>query len=256
VVSDYNQIAEMIDLLPNNIIETFIRARAPRNPHDRIPLEQVNLELRSLRHATGRRVRRYSEWFKADTRSLRVENKFDFIGDLNHKERLQAHWNYLTNQIDQLGGVDRAAFSFMPVDLKLDLKDKPTNAPVVERLNATNLTAKLEKLLTNANYSTFVGLDDKKYSFTKEERELILKRGKKFFEELDKEVIRRVCQHLTTASRNLDFEANGYVSRRRRAGQTGPTYHRLGQAGHHGPGGDQPHRGQGRQSRIDLGAQV
>jgi hypothetical protein len=98
----------------------------------------------------------------------------------------------------------------MPVDLKLDLKEKPTNAPVVERLNATNLNAKLGRLLTNANYSTFVGLDDKKYSFTKEERELILKRGQKFFEDLEKEVVRRACQHLTTATRDLDFEANGY----------------------------------------------
>ncbi len=35
--------AQLIDLLPNNLIETFIRARAPQNPHDRIPLEQVNL---------------------------------------------------------------------------------------------------------------------------------------------------------------------------------------------------------------------
>ena len=96
--------------------------------------------------------------------------------------------------------------------MKLELKEKPTNAPVVERLNATNLTAKLERLLTNANYTTFVGLDDKKYSFTKEERELIVKRGQKFFEELEKEVVRRICQHLSTATRNLDYEANGYVS--------------------------------------------
>jgi hypothetical protein len=100
----------------------------------------------------------------------------------------------------------------MPVDLKLDLKDKPTNMPVVERLSASNLTAKLQKLLTNANYTNFVGLDDKKYSFTKEERELILKRGQKCFEELEKAVIRRVCQRLTSAARNLDYEANGHVS--------------------------------------------
>jgi hypothetical protein len=143
---------------------------------------------------------------------LRVENKFDFIGDLNRKDRLQAHWNYLTNQIEELGGVDRTIFSFMPVDLKLELKDKPTNTLVVQRLNATNLAAKLQRLLTNANYSTFVGLDDKKYSFTKEERELILKRGIKFSEELEKEVVRQVCQRLTTATRNLDYEANGHVS--------------------------------------------
>jgi hypothetical protein len=108
--------------------------------------------------------------------------------------------------------VDRAVFSFMPVDLKLDLKETPTNAAIVEALSATNLTARLERLLTNANYSTFVGLDNKKYSFTKEERDLIAKRGRKFFEELDKEVIRRVCQRLTKAPRDLDFEANGEVS--------------------------------------------
>jgi excinuclease UvrABC nuclease subunit len=83
---------------------------------------------------------------------------------------------------------------------------------VVERLSSSNLTAKLERLLTNANYSTFVGLDDKKYSFTKEERELIVKRARKCFEELEKEVIRQVCQRLTSASRDLDFEAHGHVS--------------------------------------------
>jgi len=92
------------------------------------------------------------------------------------------------------------------------MKDKSTNVPMVERLNATNLTATLEQLLTNASYSTFVGLDEKKYSFTKEERDLIAKRGRKFFEEMEKEVVRHVCKDLTTVSRNLDFEANGHVS--------------------------------------------
>jgi hypothetical protein len=212
LVGDYAGMAEVIDILPNNVIETFIRARAPRNPHDRIPLEQVNLRYEPYAIYLSGEFGDMLSWFEAETRSLKVENKFDFIGDLNHKERLQAHWNYLTNQIEELGGLDRAAFSFIPLDLKLDMKEKPTNAPVVERLNASNLTAKLEKLLTNANYSTFVGLDEQKYSFTKEERDLIAARGKKCFEELEKEVVRRVCKELTTVSRNLDFEANGHVS--------------------------------------------
>jgi hypothetical protein len=212
VVSAYTRIAEIIDLLPNNIIETFIRARAPRNPHDRIPLEQVNLSYALYASQLASAFGDILSWFNAETRSLRVENKFDFIGDLNHKERMQAHWNYLTNQIDKLGGMDRTAFSFMPLDLKLELKDKPTNAPAVERLNAASLTTKLEKLLTNANYSTFIGLDNQKYSFTKDERQLIVKRGQKCFEELEKEVVRRVCQRLTTATRNLDSEANSFVS--------------------------------------------
>ena len=212
VVTDYAEMAEIINLLPNNVIETFIRARAPRNPHDRIPLEQVNLRFAGYASSLSGQFSDMLSWFEADTRSLRVENKFDFIGDLNRKERLQAHWNYLTNQIEELGGLDRAAFSFMPLDLKLEMKDKSTNVPVVERLNSSNLTARLNTLLTNPNYSTFVGLDDKKYSFTKEERELIAARGKKFFEELEKDVVRRVCKDLTSVPRNLDFEANGHVS--------------------------------------------
>src|SRR5205807_1776299 len=61
-------------------------------------------------------------------------------------------------------------------------------------------------------YSTFVGLDEKKYTFTREEKELIVKLGKKCFEELEKEVIRQVCLRLTNASRNLVVEANGGVS--------------------------------------------
>ena len=65
------------------------------------------------------------------------------------------------------------------------------------------MTAKLDRLLTNANYYNFVGLDDKKYSFTKEERELIIKRGG-IFRGMEKEVVHQVCQRLASASRNLD----------------------------------------------------
>jgi hypothetical protein len=148
-------------------------------------------------------------WFKSDTRSLRVENQFDFVGDLNKKERTEAHWKYLNGQLEQLGGVDRAIFSMLPVDLKLDLKQEPAGVPVVQRLSATNLTARLEKLLDLPTYQTFVGLDDQKYSFTKEERDLIVKRARKFFEELEEEVVKQVCQKLGSAPRTLGTEANG-----------------------------------------------
>ena len=151
------------------------------------------------------------EWFQADTRSLRVENQFDFIGDLNRQERLDAHWKRLNAQIDQLGGVDRAAFSVMPVDLKLDLKREPTGVPVGQRLSASNLTARLEKLLDSSTYSTFIGLDDQKYSFSKEERALILQRGKKCFEELEKELMKQVCQRLENSPRTLGVEATKTV---------------------------------------------
>ncbi|HTL54154.1 MAG TPA: zinc-dependent metalloprotease [Candidatus Limnocylindrales bacterium] len=209
VVSAYCEIAQLLDLLPNNVIETFISARAPRNEHDRIPLEQVNLNFDSYARQIANQFADMMSWFRAETRSLRVENQFDFIGDLNRKDRYEAHLKFLNSQVDQLGGVDRAFFSYLPVDLKLDLKQEPAGLPVIQRLSATNLTSKLEKLLDSPTYKNFVGLDEKKYSFTKEERELILKRARKFFEELEKELVKEVCQRLTNAPRTLGIEASG-----------------------------------------------
>jgi hypothetical protein len=212
LVGDYNELATAINLLPNNVIETFIAARAPQNPHDRIPLENVNLDYNTI--ASGM-VSRFGEailWFKASNRSLRIENQFDYVGPMNLKEREQAHWKALNQQIDELGGVDRALFSPLPQEFKLDLKDEPAGMSPVPRLNATNLSAKLEKLLASTNYLTFVGLDEKKYSFTADERALILKRGKKYFEELEKAYVKKLCGRLEDAPRDLGSEANDTVS--------------------------------------------
>lgn len=212
VVSDYNEIAQFIELLPNNVIETFIAARAPQNAHDRVPLEQVNLNpVTAANQIVGQFVNALA-WFKADTRSLRIENQFDFIGELNLKERHQAHWKALNDQIEKLGGVDRALFSELPPEFKLDLKDEPAGMNIAQRVNASSLSEKLGKLLASTNYLTFVGLDEKKYSFTPNERALILQRGKKYFEELEKELVKQLCGKLENAPRDLGSEANDTIS--------------------------------------------
>ena len=212
VVGDYAETAQIINLLPNNIIETFIRARAPQNPNDRLPLENVVLNYSAPARDIAAHFAGELAWFSARTRSLRVENDFDYIGELNLKERQQAHWKYLNHQLDELGGVDRAMFSALPAEFKLELKDDPAGLPVVPRLNATNLADQLGKLLVSTNYAVFVGLDDKKYSFTKEERELIIQRGKLCFDELEKELVKQFCQRLEDAPRDLGVEANGTVA--------------------------------------------
>ncbi|HUC84193.1 MAG TPA: zinc-dependent metalloprotease, partial [Candidatus Acidoferrales bacterium] len=212
VVGDYNDVAEYIDLLPNNIIEMFIAARAPQNTNDRVPLKQVNLNYTLAANQIANQFANALVWFKADTRSLRVENQFDFVGELNLKERHQAHWQFLNRQIDELGGVDRALFSPLPPDFKLDLKDEPGGMRIVQRLNATNLSAKLEHLLASTNYITFVGLDDKKYTFTPDERALILERGKEYFGKLEDEYVKQLCKRLEDAPRDLGSEANDTIA--------------------------------------------
>ncbi len=212
LVGHYNDLAQTIDLLPNNLIEMFIAARAPQNTNDRVPLKQVNLNYTFAAYQMASQLSGALTWFRADARSLRVENDFDFIGELNLKERHQAHWKYLNHQIDELGGVDRALFSPLPTDFKLDFKDEPAGMLIVQRLSATNLSAKLERLLASTNYSTFVGLDDKKYSFTSDERALIVERGKEYFEKLENEYVKQLCKGLEDAPRDLGSEANETIA--------------------------------------------
>ncbi len=211
VVGAYGSLSARIRNLPNSILEDFIRARAPRDPRDRIPLEQVNLGASSAAFFVANDFASMLNWFRSGARSLKVENAFEFIGELNHKDRAKAHWKSLNDQMEKLGGLDRAVFAFLPLDLKLELKAEPTGVQAPEKVSAAALSTRLEKLLESPAYTNWVGLDDKKYSFTKDEKELIVKRGKKFFEEFEKDLVKQVCGRLENAPRDLGFESNGVL---------------------------------------------
>jgi hypothetical protein len=211
VVTAYAELAEQVRLLPNSIIETFIRAKAPRDPRDRIPLEEVNLSVTAPAARLAAAHQRLLSWFQSTTRSLRIENAFDFVGDLNRQERFQTHWSTLNEQITKLGGVDRVAFAFLPVDLKLDLPKEPVEVPVAQKVDSTKLGERLETLLDAPAYRTFIGLDDQSYSFTQEEKDLILRRGRLFFDELEKEIVKRSVQTLERSGRDLGLQATGSV---------------------------------------------
>jgi hypothetical protein len=186
VVSAYAAIGEELKNLPNSLIEQFIAAKAPRDPRDKRPLEQLNLDpdrsLTRLSEAYGKLL----SWFRAGRRSLRVEQNFPFVGPLNQKEVLVKHLAALNAQIDKLGGVDRALFAYLPIELKLELKTEPAGVEAVEKIDAKKLTERLARLLESPDYTNFTGLDEQPASFSKEDKALILSRGKTFFEEIEK----------------------------------------------------------------------
>lgn len=212
VVSAYAAIGEELKNLPNSLIEQFIAAKAPRDPRDKRPLDQLNLDpdrsLTRLSDAYGRLL----SWFRAGRRSLRVEQNFPFVGPLNQKEVLRKHLGALNAQIDKLGGVDRALFAYLPLELKLELKGEPAGVETVEKIDAKKLTDRLARLLESPEYTNFKGLDDQPASFSKEDKELILRRGKAFFEELEKGALKRFCQKLELARRDLGVQALEEVS--------------------------------------------
>ena len=212
VVSVYADAASAIQNLPNAIIESYISARAPRDPRDRMPLEEVNLSPAGYAQVVANDVARMLYWFRGDARSFRLENDFAYIGELNRKERQEAHWKSLNEQIEHLGGVEKAVFGFLPLDLKIESKGEPKGVPAAEKISAAALSTRLEKLLQSPAYTNFVGLDEKRYSFTQPEKNLILSRGKKFFEEFEKEVVKRVCKQFENAPRNLELEATGKLA--------------------------------------------
>ncbi|MGB0582119.1 MAG: zinc-dependent metalloprotease, partial [Limisphaerales bacterium] len=208
VVANYAEIEETVRNIPNQVIEAFISARAPFDPRDRQPLETVNLSPRGFSSSIRMEYFSALRWLQSGTRSFRLERDYAYIGDLNKKERTKAHWKSLNAQIEKLGGVDRAFFSYLPAPLKLQLKDPQNGIPAVTKINATELGKRLEKLLESPAYSEFVGLDEKKYKFTDKEKKLIIERGKKLFAELEKVVLYDILRTLGSAKRDLGFAAN------------------------------------------------
>jgi hypothetical protein len=207
LVGAYGDLAESIRNLPNSLIEIFIAAKAPRDSRDKRPLEQVNLSPQFQAEMIAESYSRILSWFRSNRRSLRVEHAFPFVGPLNQKEVLRAHWAALNSQVEKLGGVDRALFAFLPLEMKLELKAEPQGAEPVEKINAKRLLERLTKLLETPTYTQFTGLDDKPASFTKEDKELILKRAKPYFEEFETEFLKRVCMLFERAPRDLGVKA-------------------------------------------------
>jgi hypothetical protein len=208
IVAAYNEASSLVRNLPHALIERFIAARAPRDPRDAFPVESVNLSVTATATQLASHLADAWQWFQANARSLAVENQFDFIGELNERERRAAHLKVLQEDIDKLGGLDRVVFSVLPAPLSLDLKKEPEGVDAAQKLDAAGLVARLEKLLASPAYTNFVGLDEKRYSFTEAEKKVIIERGRRFFRELEEAVLRQVLARLENAPRDLAREAN------------------------------------------------
>ncbi len=122
------------------------------------------------------------------------------------------HWKVLNEQMDKLGGVDRALFSYLPLDLKLELKGEPSGVEPAGRIDAKQLLERVAKLLETKEYTDFTGLDEKPASFSKVDKDLILRRAKLYFDEFEKDVLKKICQRLEKSPRDLGVQALEEVS--------------------------------------------
>lgn len=212
LLAQYNELSSAIRFLPNTLIERFIEARAPMDPRDRKSLEAVPLSVQEFAARLAEPVGGMLKWFRKDTRSLRVENDFASISDLNEEERWKAHWDYLNAQLGRLGGVDRIAFAHLPVDLSLDLKVDPEGVEPAPKIDAEKMESRLKELLDSEAYASFVGLDGETYAWTDDEKQTIIKRGKALFSKLEEATLAKTLALYENAPRDLGLAATGKLA--------------------------------------------
>lgn len=212
VITSYEAIGDIFKLLPSMIVERYILAKAPEDPRDAVPLEEVVLQPSAYVSQVTGSYRSLLQWFNARTRSLRIENRFDFVGELNRSERLNAHWDYLNDQLKRLGGVDRAAFGFLPVEMSLEMGEIEGDIQLIPSFEAAAMTAEIDRLLDSEPFQEFVGLDGNKYRFTDDEKKLIRERSEQLFSQMEKELVKALLPILGSAKRDLGVEALEKVS--------------------------------------------
>ena len=211
IIGGYSEIADIINGLPNKLIEEFIEAKAPKDPRDVIPLEAVNLSPSSFAFPVYSEYNRILKWFRASTRSVKIEKQFAFVGPLNEEERIKAHWKSLNDQFERLGGVDPVLFGYLPTPLKVGGLKKQDGQAEAPKLDAGKLKERVAKLLEADPYKNFVGLDEKEHSFTDDEKKIIVERAGKLFAEVEPLLLRMVMDSLGRSSRDIGLKAEGYI---------------------------------------------
>jgi hypothetical protein len=212
VVAAYHDLGQTLRNLPNEVIERFIRVKAPRRPEDAKPLASVSLDPIKAVDSLAEPLAEMLSWMNRNTRSSKIESKFDDRGPSFKDDIRSAHWKAFEDQVKRLGGMDRLAFAWIPIDLKIETKTPLAETLEAPKASATELSNRLSTLLNSAAYNEFVGLDDKVHQFTKEEKALILERGKRFFQEFEKLLVRKLFVVYQGARRDLGREATGSVS--------------------------------------------
>ncbi len=196
-------LAKFLTELPHGVVETFMMAKAPPDPRDAIPVDEVNLHPQANAQLVGQIIRAELSWLRKGKRLLSLERRLPFVGPLNEEEVEKSIWNLVKSELEELGGVDRVLFGLLPLDLKsapepkgVDLPPLPLVQKAKERLNV---------YLEREDVKNFVGADGKVHSFTTEEIKIILERTNQFFEELDEKILDETLNALAEAKYELEY---------------------------------------------------
>jgi hypothetical protein len=158
-----------MDAIPVQFAEAFIHAKSALDPRDRMSLNKVNVDPGDILENAGMYFTHLVVWLAPDTPSLTVNSMFPFVGVLNTDEVNQRKSQWVQNQIDVVGGVDKLLFALLPAT------DHPGYS-----FNGTGNKA-LEDYLAREDVRNGIGEDGKPYSLSTDDINFISTEGKVFF---------------------------------------------------------------------------
>ena len=94
----------------------------------------------------------------------------------------------------------------------LKLSDELEDVTIAPKIESEKMAQRLEELLDTETYATFVGLDEKTYAWTEEEKSIIVNRGTTLFDQLEEAVIVEILKRFEKSTRDLGLKANGTLS--------------------------------------------
>jgi hypothetical protein len=163
--------ATSLNLLPTQLIETYIAAKAPA--FDEPPTAVDEVKLMGLETWLARATERREELFRSFTTTaalLRVHRLFPAVGPFNEDLIQTRQFSYFDGEVKRLGGLT-AVWAGVPDDF------------------AEKTLARFSALLESPHYASGIGANGKHYSFSKEEMDIMRANVREYSKKLETALI-------------------------------------------------------------------
>ena len=192
--------------LPNSIVAKYKNAKGPQDARDRMALDEISFSPKSVAKALAAQFRDQLQWLNADARSAYVERPEAKVDGLNSEELQLKKYAWVKKQIEDLGGVERVYFNFLPISANWANLPAPKGISALPHPLGPYLESAFEQYLNREDTKNFVGADGQKHSFSEAEMALIRQTGHDYISKIGDEVLSEMLSALLEAKINIESE--------------------------------------------------
>ncbi len=180
VEAELYSLVSTLSMAPAVVAETYIQAKTAMDPRDRKSFDELAINPAWLTKVIVQPFSSLVDWvLETSPRALSVERLFPLVSPLNEDEVLNKKKQWVTSQMEALGGVDQALFLLVP-------HDQNGSTGQISEVAAQKLAAYLEQNKHGIGYNL------KSYEFSNEEVFFIQAVGKKLFKKAEEQILNNV----------------------------------------------------------------